>query len=52
MVSDETIVRTWDMVEQLSTDAPVEVKEVERGLDFINVYGDVVYTIYIAGTEA
>ena len=51
MPDDFSLARTWDLVDQLSTTAPVEVDETDHGLDFKNYFGDVVYTIYIAGTE-
>lgn len=51
MTEDFALERTWDLVEQLSQEAAISVDETEHGLDFKNMFGDVVYTIYIAGTQ-
>ena len=51
MPDDATLERTWDLVDQLSTITPVSIDETDHGLDFKNYLGDVVYTIFIAGTE-
>ena len=52
MPDDETLERTWDMVERLSETAPVTIEETSRGVEFKNYKGDVVGIIYIAGTES
>lgn len=51
MPDDYTLEHTWELVERLSNEAPVDILETEHGLDFKNFLGDVVYTIFIAGTE-
>lgn len=51
MPDDFSLMHTWDIVEQLQSDVAGEIRETDHGLDFVNIFGDVVFTVYIAGTE-